>query len=172
MGMNGYGEVAALIKQNVESLLDAEMVQAMKKRPGMFIGSQNYKGIIQLFGYIIKAVLRSRSEPLSIEWMIKEDENFSLHITGNKLDSLKEKLNHFIHIESLEGFDRYPYYMFYLFMERIAILLVCEGEQICVKKNIIHFYTIVNVVTKMINALWTLSRTEQYLKIPHFLMTR
>lgn len=55
-----------------------------------------------------------RSEPLTIEWTVKEDESILIHIKGEELIKLKETLDRFTQIELVDGFDRVPYYLLLL----------------------------------------------------------
>lgn len=124
-----------MVKYHLESLLDAELLQGMRKRPGMYLDGNAWLGICSYFSFILKALLRNSSKPLTVEWTVKEDESISIHIKGEDLFRLKETLYRFTQIELVDGFERFPYYLLRLIMLRIEMIFICEGEQLRIKKE-------------------------------------
>lgn len=71
-----------MVKDNIEALLHAEWVAAMRKRPGMYMGGTNHEGLQAVFSVIFKSILRADTDPLRVEWIIEDDQNCSFIING------------------------------------------------------------------------------------------
>lgn len=127
-----------MTEKNVEALLDAEVAASMRKRPGMYIGGSDYRGIQELFAVIFKSILRNSTSSLRVEWVIEDNENCTLTIVGGELEGLKKLLGRFIQVDSIvPGIDyaEYFYYMIFLFFFRLEVLFVYDHEQLYIVKE-------------------------------------
>jgi len=115
----------------------------MRKRPGMYIGSFNYKGIRHMFADLFKVTLQNSKEPLTIEWIMEDDVNCSFRIYGGFSENLKAAVENFTRLEVIANREKYPYYLFFLYMQKIEVSLVYKGTLLSVKKeegNLIYNY--------------------------------